>query len=512
MYTQMEGVIFMEKTKIILGPPGTGKTHNLLNLVEAELAKGTPPDRIAFLAFTKKAAHEARDRAMKKFNLEEQHLPYFRTLHSFAFHQLGMTKSEVMSRDNYKEFSESFGMDLGFVADGIESGGVMTTDNILINHVNLARMRCLDLEEYYNFYNLDVSWHALLRAKRSLEEFKKKREVFDFTDMIHMFIESGMVPKLDVVFVDEAQDLCKLQWRMIHKICQDPVRNMYISGDDDQAIYRWAGADVEHFIELGGGVESLIQSYRCPTLVQQLSQQIIGRVRNRRPKSWKGTNKKGLLQYHSYPESVNYNEHEGSWLLLGRTNYLLDEIERDLRMQGLIYKRNNRLPISKKLLNAVDAWRRLSVGEKIELPAVKDMYAYMSTDIGVERGHKGLKTAEQKTYELEDLVLRHGLLVSGRPWDVAFDKVGNKDKEFLRAIELRNESLTIEPTINLSTIHGAKGGEADNVMMLTDLSRKSQEAMEKDSDDECRVFYVAATRVRNSLHIVQPQRDGGFII
>ena len=65
------------KTKIILGPPGTGKTHNLLNLVEQELAKGTPPDRIAFVAFTKKAASEARDRAMKKLNLEEQHLPYF---------------------------------------------------------------------------------------------------------------------------------------------------------------------------------------------------------------------------------------------------------------------------------------------------------------------------------------------------------------------------------------------------------------------------------------------------
>ena len=69
-----------------------------------------------------------------------------------------------------------------------------------------------------------------------------------------------------------------------------------------------------------------------------------------------------------------------------------------------------------------------------------------------------------------------------------------------------------DPKIHLSTIRGAKGGEADNVMLLTDLSRKSQEAMEKDSDDECRVFYVAATRARNELHIVQPQRDGGFII
>ena len=50
------------------------------------------------------------------------------------------------------------------------------------------------------------------------------------------------------------------------------------------------------------------------------------------------------------------------------------------------------------------------------------------------------------------------------------------------------------------------------MILLTDLSRKAQEAMEKNSDDECRVFYVGATRARNQLHIIQPQRDGGFII
>ena len=498
------------KTKIILGPPGTGKTHNLLSLVEQELAKGTPPDRIAFVAFTKKAATEARDRATKKFNLEEQHLPYFRTLHSFAFHQLGLTKSEVMSRDNYKEFGYAFGMDLGSVSDGVDAGGVFTVDNQLLAEVNLARMKCMNLEQHYNETNLDVSWHALLRAQRAIEEFKKKKEVLDFTDMIEMYVESGMVPKLDIVFVDEAQDLCALQWRMVHKICQN-AKQVYISGDDDQAIYRWAGADVEHLIGLPGERKILQQSYRCSSLIQNCSQSIIGRVKNRIHKTWHGTENKGLVQYHSYPDSVNVGDE--NWLIMARTNYLLDEIERDIRLQGLFYKRNNRLPISQKLLSATAAWKKLHENKSVELSDVKNIYSYMSSEIGIERGHKNLKTANRETYELDDLITDHGLIVHNRPWDVAFDKVGTRDKEFLRSIETRNRDFTKkEPNIHLSTIHGAKGGEADKVMLLTDLSRKSQEAMEKNSDDECRVFYVAATRARNELHIVQPQRDGGFII
>jgi DNA helicase-2/ATP-dependent DNA helicase PcrA len=499
------------KTKIILGPPGTGKTHTLLNRVEEELARGTPPDRIAFLAFTKKAATEARDRAMKKFDLEEQHLPYFRTLHSFAFHQLGLTKAEVMSRDNYKEFAQSFGMDLGSVTDGNDSGGVFTTDNMLINEVNLSRMKCMELEHHYNHSNLqDVSWHALLRAQRSLEEFKKKKEIFDFTDMIELYLDSGPVPKLDVVFIDEAQDLCKLQWRMLHKITQDPVKKIYVSGDDDQAIYRWAGADVDHLIRLNGEREVLQQSYRCSKVIQNCSQRIIGRVRNRIPKKWQGTDKSGFVQYHNYPEGVNLRE-PGSWLVLARTNYMLDEIERDIRLQGMLYKRNNKLPVSTKLLNAVESWKKLNREEIVPLVDIKNIYSYMSSQIGIERGHKNLRMADKEEYELEELVMHHGLLMAGRPWDVAFDKVGNRDKEYLRAIEMRGKVST-NPQLHLSTIHGAKGGEADNVMLLTDLSRKSQEAMEKDSDDECRVFYVGATRARNQLHIVQPQREGGFII
>ena len=80
---------------IVLGPPGTGKTTTLLNKVDDYL-KQTDPDKVGYFAFTQKAAYEAKDRAIKKFNLEEDDLPYFRTLHSLAFRRLGIKKESVV--------------------------------------------------------------------------------------------------------------------------------------------------------------------------------------------------------------------------------------------------------------------------------------------------------------------------------------------------------------------------------------------------------------------------------
>ena len=107
----MEGVALPD-VNIILGPPGTGKTENLLRIVDQELKDGTPPDRIAFVSFTNKATKEARDRAKKKFNLTDKDLPYFCTLHAFGKRQMGFTKSEVMDSNDYSEFSDKYGVEL----------------------------------------------------------------------------------------------------------------------------------------------------------------------------------------------------------------------------------------------------------------------------------------------------------------------------------------------------------------------------------------------------------------
>ena len=499
----------MPEINIILGPPGTGKTHNLLNLVEKELANGTPPDRIAFVSFTTKATNEARDRAKAKFNLTDKDFPYFCTLHAFGKRQMGLTKSEVMDKRDYAEFSDKYGVDLRKISVDWEDNGAVSTDNKFLRDINKSKMQCMELQEYYNKSNLDYAWEELLWAFRSLEDYKQTYSKFDFTDMLTQYVAFGPTPALDVVIVDEAQDLTKLQWNMCEKIWQNAKR-VYISGDDDQAIFRWAGADIEHLITMQGNVSVLNQSYRCPVEVHKVAHDIVTRINQRRNKEWNPRDVEGEVRFHAYPGGVDMAE--GNWLALATCGYMLGELEEDLRYQGLPYTINGKSPIKQDSIKAVSAWNRLNEHEQISYNDVSAIYANLKSGVGVQRGYKGLKTLEEgQVYDVESLTSHHGLLNAGIPWDVVFNTIGEADKSYIMSLE-KHGGLGVEPKINLSTIHMAKGGECDNVMLMTDLSRANKEEMEIDSDDTNRVFYVGATRAKQSLHIINPQQERGFII
>jgi superfamily I DNA/RNA helicase len=81
---------------------------------------------------------------------------------------------------------------------------------------------------------------------------------------------------------------------------------------------------------------------------------------------------------------------------------------------------------------------------------------------------------------------------------------------YLSAIENRGQSFEGKPRVTLSTIHGAKGGEAQNVILYTDLSYASTReafASQEGSDDLHRTFYVGITRTKDRLFLVLPRSE-----
>ena len=109
-------------------------------------------------------------------------------------------------------------------------------------------------------------------------------------------------------------------------------------------------------------------------------------------------------------------------------------------------------------------------------------------------------------YDMDTLKKHHGLKTNA-VWFEAFDAAPRRDVNYLRKMRKNGEKLNQPPRITLSTIHGAKGGESQNVVLLTDLSLNTYNAYEKNPDDENRLFYVGATRTKEHLHIISPKQE-----
>jgi superfamily I DNA/RNA helicase len=106
-------------------------------------------------------------------------------------------------------------------------------------------------------------------------------------------------------------------------------------------------------------------------------------------------------------------------------------------------------------------------------------------------------------FTLEKLQKQHGLLATeDQIWHEAMDKLPDADRAYIVALLRRGEKFNAQPRIRLSTIHQSKGGEADNVVLFSDLAPAAARDFNNDTH---RVFYVGVTRTRQSLYIVEPE-------
>ena len=488
---------------IVLGPPGTGKTHTLLEQVETYL-KNTDPNKIGYFAFTKKASNEARERAMKKFNYSEDDLPYFRTLHSLAFKRLGWDKTKVMQKRHYEDLGKKIKIPIDYNDWDEEETGLFTTKSDYLRIIHLAKLRNIKLDQQFDLkeHNQKLEYDKLVIIANELEIYKKEYGLKDYNDMILEFTKSeNAVPKFDVVFIDEAQDLSLMQWNMTRSIWKK-TKDSFIAGDDDQAIFRWAGADVDSFITQKGKILELKESVRVPKVIHEFANKIINRIKNRLPKNWNPKAHKGhLSRYWNFEDIDMNNKH---WLVLTRTRYQLNALEEILKEKGLYFENRFKKSYEKYIQEAALNWEHLRKGQPLSYKDIINISQYISSMNWNKDKLKAL--SKEAFYGIDQLTKGYGLNTK-KTWHECFDNAGSKRITYIRKMRANGEKLNKEARIKLSTIHSVKGGEEDNVVILPDLTTNTQLAYEKNKDDENRLFYVGATRAKEHLHIVRPKDE-----
>ena len=137
----------------------------------------------------------------------------------------------------------------------------------------------------------------------------------DWEDVKYKGLNSKIIfPNNIVLMIDEAQDCNRLEWLVINKLIA-VSKHVYIAGDDDQAIYRFKGGEVETFLQLPVTKTTVLdESPRLNEKIYNLAQDIIHYIpkENRQEKFYKPTNvnihKMLIYKKSKYAQNVNLHK------------------------------------------------------------------------------------------------------------------------------------------------------------------------------------------------------------
>jgi superfamily I DNA/RNA helicase len=438
-----------------------GKTTRLLEILEEKL-KTYSPREIAYVSFTREGAYQGKYRAMAKFNCADEDFPFFRTLHSLAFREMNANPNMMMNKKHYKMFSDQMGMKF----TGYYTEELRNNDDRYLFYNQLHRNNPRIAQQY--LYDLDI--RLLEFVSKQYKTFRKDFHLLDFTDLIEVFNKNNQSIPVRIAIIDEAQDLTTLQWEMVWIAFRD-CEEVIFAGDDDQAIYEWSGADVNAFLNLPAKMEILRTSYRLPEIIIEQAKKITALIENRVSKDYHGIDgKEGLFTRLAHIEELRgtLRTSNETWMFLSRNHWFLKEVEEFIRSLGLVYNKNGTPSVKKnhiKIINQFEQARKLRNVPPSIIPHLKEGFSFNT------------------------------------PW---YDNLNWEEDEITYYRDLiKNKSDINKCNIRINTIHSVKGAEADNVVVLTDVTRQVHVNIRNNPDSEYRVLYVGCTRSKKRLFLVE---------
>ena len=467
-----------KKRTVIYGPPGTGKTYTLKKIVEEYKRKGIPDNKIGMVSYTKTAANVLT----RRINLNTD---WSGTLHALAFKQAGLIREQIISKQKINEFLEKYNFD---VINSKYGENFIT----LYNYARSINNRNFDKVYKMRQKYLTFAKHQFRFFCRMYEAWKESNGYLDFNDVLELG-KASPIPDIDLLFIDEAQDLSRLQWELIDTWSLE-IPIIYIAGDDDQAIYGFNGGDFEGMTNFEKEYKAkriyLNHSHRLPEVIHKKAKKLYPYMGKRVPKLLIPKKTPGEIKIFNHIDKIPNIYGEENILILYRNHTLRNEIEDYLIRKRLPYVIESGAP------------------GLLHTPEAKKAILYTQTRHQIVK--HGYEPSKKLLTKLATGMFRKysAAFNKGKYEDyihLKWDKVYNFDplkKHYILNIQ-EMYGLEKRPTIRLNTMHGAKGEEADTVILLDSMGGLTAENIQDTVHIEARVFYVAMTRTKERLWIVQ---------
>ena len=240
---------------LVLAGPGSGKTLTIVNRVKYLIEKQkVRPEEILVVTFTRFAAAEMKSRLC--LVMGKRDLPV--TVGTFHGIYYGILKwAYRMNQENILSETEKYQILRGVINK--ERMEIFDEEDFIQDiaaEIGKVKNNRIPLEE---FVSEKCSADAFRNIYRNYEQHRKELKKIDFDDMLVLCYElfrsrpdvlAQWQKKFRYVLIDEFQDINRIQYDVIRMLAQ-PENNLFVVGDDDQAIYGFRGADSELMLGFG---------------------------------------------------------------------------------------------------------------------------------------------------------------------------------------------------------------------------------------------------------------------
>lgn len=327
---QEKAVNHIDGPMLVLAGAGSGKTKVLTSRIANLIENGVSPYNILAITFTNKAAKEMKDRVYRLIGSSANNIQIS------TFHSLGLK----ILKDNYS----LLGYDRNFTI--IDSDDVLTIIKKILKDLNLSK-------ELYNpreiknkissaknemmgvdsFSRVEFD-HNVVEVYRLYQKKLKNGNSVDFDDLLVLPIKlfknypnllNEYQERYKYILIDEYQDTNEAQYTF-SKLLSAKYRNIFVVGDNDQAIYAFRGANYKNILNFEKDYPEaktilLEENYRSTKTILNAANCVIKNNKERKDKNlWSNNEEGNKIKY-----KVVENEKEEASFVADSIKELIDK-------------------------------------------------------------------------------------------------------------------------------------------------------------------------------------------